>query len=106
MKMTMKEKKEEGPPSAPMAAMLFLATLVGEFIRWWRQDFYIYVSGAYEMVDDGYIAWLVREFIVDEWGAAEAEHEYVKAVVETIKQAALHRLKVGTALPTGWQGDG
>ena len=76
-----------GRPWRRMAAMLFLATLVGEFIRWWRQDFYIFVSGAYEMVDDGYIAWLVRDFVVDEWGVAEADHEYVKAVVETIKQA-------------------
>ena len=87
MKLTMKEKKEEGPPSAPMAAMLFLATVVGEFLRWWREDFYIYVAGAYERVDLGYVEHLVREFIVDEWGAAEADHEYIKAVVETLKQA-------------------
>ena len=88
MRLTLEEKKKnEGPPSAPEAAMMFLATLVGEFIRWWREDFYIYVAGAYERVDAGYIAHLVREFVVDTWGAAEADHEYVKAVVETIKQA-------------------
>ena len=88
MRLTLEEKKKkEGPPSAPEAAVLFLATLVGEFIRWWRQDFFLYCRGAYEMVDTGYIAWLAREYVVDTWGVAEADHEYVKAIVETIKQA-------------------
>ena len=69
VKLTM-AKKEEGTPPAPVAAVRFLATLVGEFIRWWRQDFYVYSDGAYTMVDDGYIEWLVRQFVVDEWGEA------------------------------------
>ena len=88
MRLALKEKKKkEGPPSAPEAAMLFLVTIVGEFIRWWREDFYIYVAGSYERVDVGHIAHLVRGFIVNTWGVAEADHEYVKAIVETIKQA-------------------
>jgi P4 family phage/plasmid primase-like protien len=85
MKMKMEEKKE--PPSAAAAAMQFLATPGGRHVRYWRQDAYIYEGGAYCRVDDGFIASLARRFVVATWSAKHADHAYVLAMVETIKQA-------------------
>ena len=70
-------------PTAAAVAVEFAALFM---LIYWRQDFYLWADNQWSRIDDGWVASRVRKYVVGNYGAENAEADFVLDVVAALKQ--------------------
>lgn len=83
MKLTM----QKDLPSAAEVAVEVAAIIT---LLYWRQDFYLWSDNHWARVDDGFVAARARKYVVQNYGAENADAAFILDIVAVLKQKLYH----------------